>query len=190
MSHQPPHPLFSAAAVELSCTPSEGRYATAVSSAGAHVASSDAWGRIVDPQGREVLRAPIGFDGRDDRGTNARVYISAWDGTPLGEARVARYSVGPRSAKATLVVDSGAGEVARLEPQDRKGEELTVTAGGRAVGTLRRVAQRGLIRKEADYRLELTGEIDPSVRALILGAAIRYHALLMEAAAASRKGSY
>jgi hypothetical protein len=179
------HPLFRSAVLELSCAGGVGGGSAEVSDGlGTPLASSDPAGTIADPGGTVLLRAPLRFEGRDDRGTNAMLDLSGPDGAPLGEVRVQKFSVGPRSRKATLSVTSAGAEVARLEPED--GEESAITAGGRAAGTLRRTGKRGFIRSRTQYRLELTGEIDQRVRPLLLAAAIRQDALLTAAASAGQ----
>ena len=152
---------------------------------GQALATVDRAGEIADSTGNPLLLAPLRFEGRSDRGTNAMLDVSDPNGTPLGEVRLKRYSVTPRSRKATLSITAAESEVARLEPQDGKGEELAITSGDRPVGTLHSTGKRGFIRRSTNYRLELTGDVDDRVRQLVLAAAIRYDALLTAAASAS-----
>ena len=150
------------------------------------LAVSDGEGTIADPDGVQLLSAPLRFDGRRDRGTNAMLDVSAPDGKSIGEVRVKKFSVTPRSSKATLSLSAAGAELATLEPEDKKGEELAITAGDARVGTLRKKAKKGFIRTTTAYRLELVGDVDEQTRRLIVAAAIRYQALLSGAATAGR----
>jgi len=173
--------------LELACAGGLGGGTVEVSDeTGAPLGNSDRNGTLADSAGIQLLRAPLRFDGRRDRGTNAMLDVIASHGTALGDVRVKKYSVTPRSSKATLSLSSAGTEVACLEPADDKGEELVVTVGDRPVGTLRKKGKQGFIRTSTAYRLELMSDVDHQTRQLIVAAAIRYHALVYEAASASR----
>lgn len=174
--------------VEITCRGGFGGGTAEVSDGtGAPLATSDRAGTIADAQGTTLLRTPVRFDGRADVGTNAMLDVAGPDGAALGEVRVKKYFVGPRSRKATLTVTAAGTEVAQLEPQDGKGEESAITAGDRPVGTLRRTGRQGLIRTRTSYTLELTGDLDERVRPLLLAAAIRYDTLVSAAATAGER---
>jgi hypothetical protein len=173
--------LFRTTVLEIVCERSSaGQTAEVHDGTGTPLATSDGAGTIRDRGGADVLRTATSVEGPPRRNlVHARLTVSDAAGAALGEVRVVKYSSGPRSSKATLSVVAGDAEVARLEPQDRKGEEIAVTAGGTAVGTLRQTSRkRGLLRSSTTYRLELTGDLDAGTRPLVLAAAIRYHALV------------
>lgn len=180
-------PLFQSAVLELACAGGLGGGTVEVSDdGGSPLAASDSDGTLTGPDGVQLLRAPLRFDGRRDRGTNAMLDVSGPDGAALGEVCVKKFSVTPRSSKATLSLRAAGTEVARLEPGDDRGEELVITVDDAPVGTLRKKAKKGFIRTITAYRLDLTGDVDEQTRQLIVAAAIRYHALINEAAAAGR----
>ena len=181
------HPLFRAAVLQLDCTGGLGGGTVEIKDGtGTPLASADDGGTIADAQGAQLIRAPLRFDGDRKHGTNAVLDVAGADGAPLGQVRVRKYSVTPRSRKGTLAVMLGDAEVARVEPEDKKGEELAITAGERRAGTLRKTGSRGFIRKTTTYRLELTGDIEERLRPLVLATAIRYDALLNVAASAGQ----
>ncbi len=184
------HPLFRAAVLQLSCARSSaGQTAEVTDGANLPLAASDGRGAIRDSSGNELLRAPIALERRAERGTDTKLEVSDPAGIRLGEVRVTRYSFGPRSSKATLSLTADGAEVARLEPQDRKGEEVVITAGGAPVGTLRQTSRkRGLLRSSINYTVELTGDVEQRLRPLVIAAAIRYQALVAAAASASQRG--
>ena len=189
MSAAGTHPLWRAAVLELTCTRSSaGQTVEVQDGTGVPLASADDAGTIAASSGEPLLLAPLAWEGRRDRGTDAKLDVSDPAGTALGEVRVARYSVGPRSSKATLSISDATGEVARLEPQDRKGEELVIAAGDAQAGVLRKTGRkRGLLRSTTSYRLELTGPLEGQLRTLVLAAAIRYQKLLTEAASPTKR---
>lgn len=182
--------LFGAAILKFDCTRSSaGQTADVTDGADAPLASVDGAGTVSDRSGNPLLRAPVVFEGRGDKGTDVKLEVSDAGGERLGEVRVTKYSFGPRSKKATLSATlPGGEEVAKLEPRDRGGEQLEIDLGGASGGTLQQVSRkRGILRSTSSYRLELTGEIDRRVRPLVLAAAIRYQAVATAAANASQR---
>lgn len=179
------HALFRTAVVEVSAKGGVGGGTAEASAAGSPLATTDRDGRIADSSGAELLRAPIRFDGRKERGQNAVLDVAGPDGTPLGEVRVQRFTVTPRSRRATLKLGYGGADLALVEPQDKNAEESTITVAGRTVGTLHKTGKSGFIRSATTYRLELTGELDDRTRRLLVAMAIRYEALLTAVANAS-----
>lgn len=155
--------------------------------AGVALASVDDAGTVTGPAGETLLQARLEWEGRRDQGTGAKLAVSDAAGSALGEVRVLKYSVTPRSSKLTLSVVDAGGEVARLEPGDDN-DEIVVSAGDARVGTLRQTGRkRGLLRSTTSYRLELTGPLEGPRRMLVLAAALRYQKLLVEATHASER---
>jgi hypothetical protein len=79
----------------------------------------------------------------------------------------ARDGLGPRAA------------TERLEPRDKRGEQLTLTADGSQVASIAvAVVKRGFLRKGHVYTVALADEMPEALRPLALAVAIRYDALL------------
>jgi hypothetical protein len=158
-------------------------------SGGAPVATCDAAGAVRDTAGRELLVAPLRWDGRGERPTDAAIEVRAADGRPLGTGRVVKYGLGPRARKATVaVLDGQGGEAARLEPRDQRGEQLTLTAEGSQVASIAvAVVKRGFLRKGRVYTVALADEMPEALRPLALAVAIRYDALLNAVASAAAR---
>jgi hypothetical protein len=148
------HPLFSAAILQLSCTRSSaGQTAEVTDGAGLPLAGADGAGTITDRSGKPLLHAPIAFEGRGERGTDARLEVSDGAGERLGEVRVVKFFYGPRSSRTTLAVTVADGqEVATFEPRDRKGEQVEITVGDVPGGTLEQISRkRGILRSTTTY---------------------------------------
>lgn len=157
--------------------------------AGATLATSDAEGTIRDVAGDVLLSAPLRWRDRGDRPTDAGIEVTDAEGRALGSGRVVKYGVGPRTRKATMaIVDPQGGEAARLEPRDKRGEQLTVAANGAELATVA-VAQvkSGFMRKSRVYTVDLSGAVTDELRPLVLAASVRYDALLNAVVAASAR---
>ena len=188
MSAQGPPSLFQSPVLELTSAGGIGAGTVEVRDAsGVPLAAADRTGRIAAPDGTLLMETPIRFEGRRDIGTNAVLDVFAYDRTPVGEVHVKGWTVTPRTRKITLAAISAGTEIARLEPVDDRGDESVVTAGDQPVGTKRKTASQGFLRKSTNYRLELTGPIDERARWLVLAAAIRSDELLAEASTADRR---
>jgi len=100
-----------------------------------------------------------------------------------------KYGLGPRARKATVAVSDGqGGEAARLEPRDKRGEQLALTAGGSELASIDvAVVKRGFLRKGRVYTVVLAEQIPDEVRPLALAVAIRYDALLNAVTAAAAR---
>ena len=184
------HPLFRTPSLTVTPSGSGRGYRVEVTdSGGAPVATCDAAGAVRDTAGREVLAAPLRWDGRGEKPTDAALDVRAADGRPLGTGRVVKYGLGPRSRKATVALtDGGGGEAARLEPRDKRGEQLVLTAGGSELASIDvAVVKRGFLRKGRVYTVALADEIPAEMRPLALAVAIRYDALLNAVAAAAAR---
>ena len=155
--------------------------------AGAPLATSDAEGTLSDQSGAVLLRAPLREGGRGRNPADVGVEVAGGDGRPLGEVRVVKYRLGPRARSLTLEVrDTGGGEVARLEPRDKKGDRLGVAAGGTDVATVTvEVVKKGFLRKSRIYTAHLVGDVPEAARPLVLAGLIRYDAMLKAVMAAS-----
>ena len=164
------HPLWRASALALERV---GRRDIHVSErAGSVIAVCDQSGTIADPNGQVLVYAPAGYrpHQRRPKGTDVKADLyDAWQ-RPLGELRVVSYSYGPRSRKATIGVFTPEGEVARVEPRDKRGEEIAVRTPAGDVGELRASAKNR-------WELDLTGALDGLLRALVVTAAVRYPGL-------------
>jgi len=157
------------------------KYGVEVTDAGGTaLATCAADGEIRDASGALLLGAPLSWHDRGDKPTDALVAIADADGTPLATARVTKYGVGPRAKKATLDVTDPRGEpLLRLEPRDKRGEELALTAGETelATATIEQV-KAGFLRKARVYTVELGPAAPEPLRPLALATMIRYDALL------------
>jgi hypothetical protein len=146
---------------------------------GATLATCAADGTISDTSGARLLSAPLGWDGRGNKPTEAKVEIADADARPLGTARVTKYGVGPRAKKATIdVVDPQGGSVLRVEP-DKRGQALTLSAGETEVATAAvEQVKAGFLRKARVYTVDIRQPPPEQLRPLALAALIRYDALL------------
>jgi hypothetical protein len=183
------HPFWRAQSLVVAPTGAGRGYAAEIKdAAGAPVATCDAEGTVRDVSGDELLTAPVRWHGRRDRGLNAGIEIAA-GGRALGEGRVVKYGLGPRARKATIEIsDAQGGATARLEPRDKRGEELAVTANGADLATVAvAVVKKGFLRKSRVYTVDLAEPMPEDLRPLVLAATIRYDALLDAVAAASMR---
>jgi len=154
--------------------------------AGSTLATCDAEGVIRDTAGAPLLSAPLRWDGRGDKPTDAGVEIADAEGRPLGSARIASYGVGPRAKKATIeVADAQPTSVLRLEPRDKRGLELALTAGDDELATIAvEQVKAGLLRKARVYTVDIAQPAPEPLRRLALATVIRYDVLLNAAVAA------
>ena len=146
---------------------------------GAVLARSEADGTIKDGAGSLLLRAPMR---KAHRPGDVAIDVADAEGKKLGEAKVAGYTVGPRARKLKLAIRDSAGtELARLEPRDRRGEELELAAGGSSLATVsvERV-KVGFLRKSRVYTVDLIADVPMPVRLPALAGIIRYEAMLKE----------
>ncbi|MGH2979675.1 MAG: hypothetical protein ACRDLQ_08570 [Solirubrobacterales bacterium] len=184
------HPFWRAPSFTVTPSGSGRGYTVEVKDqAGATLATADAEGTIRDRSGDVLLIAPLRWQDRGDRPTDAGIEVADAQGRPLGSGRVVKYGVGPRARKATMtIVDPQGGETARLEPRDKRGEQLAVAANGAELATVA-VAQvkSGFMRKSRVYTVDLSGEIPDELRPLLLAASVRYDALLNAVVAASAR---
>jgi hypothetical protein len=142
-------------------------------------ATSDDEGTIKDGPGAVLLRAPL----RKAYGpSDVAIDVADAEGRKLGEARVTKHSLGPRARNLTLTISDPAGsELARLEPRDKRGEELVVVAAGSDVATVKvEHVKAGLLRKSRVYTAGLVAEVPEPERSLALAGIIRYEAMLKE----------
>ena len=148
--------------------------------AGSTLATCSADGTIRDASGAVLLSAPLGWDGRGDKPTDAFVSVADADGRPLGTARVTKYGVGPRAKKATIDVTDGQGShVLLLEPRGKRGEELRLVSGEAELATIAiEQVKAGFMRKERVYTVDLGTAIPEPLRPLALATAVRYDVLL------------
>lgn len=156
---------------------------------GAPIATCDATGAVRDDSGVELLAAPLRWEGRGQRPTDAGIQISDSEGRTLGAGRVVKYGLGPRARKATIsIVDPQGVEAARLEPRDKKGEQLVVTTNGTELATVAvAVVKTGFLRKSRSYTVDLTEQLADPLRPLVVATAIRYDALLGAVMSASER---
>lgn len=173
--------LLQATELELKCArSSDGQTTEARVPGGEVVGTSDGSGVIADSGGGVLLRAKVSFAGA--KAGSGRLDVADEAGQALGSVTLGSFRFGPKALKATLIVSDAAGnEVGRFEPQDKKGQDVAILAGGAQVGTLRQTAHdRGLRRSATTYRLEL-GQAGERVRTLLLATALRHQALLVAA---------
>lgn len=143
-------------------------------------AKGEADGTVKDETGAVLLRAPLR---KAHRPGDVAIDVEDAEGRKLGEACVTHYSFGPRGRKLTLTIrDSAGSELARLEPRDKRGEELGLVAGGSDVATLRvGHVKSGLLRKSRVYTVDLVAEVPEPARLLAMAGIIRFEAMLREA---------
>jgi hypothetical protein len=146
---------------------------------GAVRARSEDDGTIQDEAGSVLLRAPL-RKAREPE--DVAIDVSDAGGRKLGEASVTKHALGPRARRLTLTIrDSVGTELARLEPRDKRGEELGLVAAGRDVATVRvEQVRAGLLRKSRVYIADLVAGVPEPVRSLALAGIIRYDAMLKE----------
>jgi hypothetical protein len=146
---------------------------------GAVRARSEDDGTIKDEAGSVLLRAPLR---KAHSPGDVAIDVADAEGRKLGEAGVAKYSLGPRSKTLTLTIQDAAGsEVARLEPRDKQGDEFGLSAAGSDVATVRvERVKVGLLRKSRVYTADLIAEVPEPVRSLAMAGLIRYEAMLKE----------
>ena len=156
---------------------------------GGVLATCNAEGVVRDQSGEQLLAAPLRWHGRGDRPTDAGIEVADPAGRGLGAGRVVKYGVGPRARKATIaMIDPQGDEAARLEPRDKRGEQLAVTTNGSELATVAvNVVKTGFMRKSRVYAVDLAAAIPDPLRPLVLATAIRYDALLNAVAAASTR---
>ena len=157
------------------------KYGVEVTDAGsATLATCTADGTITDGSGGLLFNAPLRWEGRADKPTDALVEVADAAGSPLGTARVTKYGVGPRAKKATIeVTDSHGAPVLRLEPRDKRGQELVLTAGDTEVAAVAvEEVKAGFLRKARVYTVETGNAAPEPLRPLALATLIRYDALL------------
>jgi hypothetical protein len=184
------HPLWRTPSLIVSPSGSGSGYTAEIKDqTGALLATCDAGGTVRDQSGDGLLVAPLRWEGRGDRPTDAGIEVTDPEGRGLGVGRVVKYGVGPRARKATIaMIDPDGGEAARLEPRDKRGEQLAFTANGSELATVAvNVVKQGFLRKSRVYTVELPGEIPDALRPLVLATAIRYDALLNAVVAASAR---
>src|SRR5688500_7641285 len=115
----------------------EGYQAEIADQSGGALATTDGSGTVRDSSGTVLLQAPI--QSEVPRHGTPKIEFSVTDGTgtTLGSGRVVKYGIGPRSKKATVAVtDAQGNEVVRLEPADKKGEQLAIHSDGNEVASV------------------------------------------------------
>lgn len=138
-----------------------------------------------EPLLRLALQEPGRMSGRRDDPTRAVLEVGDAQGRPVGSARIAKYSFGPRAKKLTLVLTgSGGEETGRIEPADDHGRQLSATAAGAEVATVSvEQVKVGFLRKARVYTVRFADEPSP----LLLGAILGYEGLLSAAQAAAMR---
>ena len=163
------------------------KYGVEVTDAGgATLATCAADGTISVPSGAQLLSAPLRLEGRGDKPTDATVAIADAEGVPVGTARVTKYGVGPRAKKATIEVTTPQGEsVLRVEPSDKRGQELALTAGETEIATVTvEQVKAGFLRKTRIYTVDIRQPPPEPLQPLALATLIRYDVLLNAVVAA------
>lgn len=143
-------------------------------------------GTIKDESGSVLLVAPL----RKARSAgDVAIDVADAGGRTLGEVSVAGFTIAPRRRKVTLTIrDSSGSELARLEPRDKHGEQLSLAATGSDVATVRvEQVKSGFLRKSRVYTVDLLAEAPESLRPLAMAALIRYEAMLKEVEALSMR---
>lgn len=154
--------------------------------AGAPVASCDTGGAITGTGDEAFATATLLDQGRRPKPGGVGLSVSSPGDGALGGAKVSKYRIGPKARKVTLAITNGQGEdVARLEPRDKRGVELELTASGSAIATVGiEQVKSGFMRKRRVYTARLSG--DPGQNAaLLLAVLIRYDAVLNEVVSAA-----
>lgn len=157
----------------------DGRGAAVSDGGGSPIASCDAGGTISDAASNAIASANLLDQGRRPKPGGVGLVVSSPSGGKLGEARVAKYRIGPKARRATLAISDGqGGEAGRLEPRDKRGAELELTAAGSVITTVTmEQVKSGFMRKTRVYTASLMG--DPGQNAaLFLAVLVRFDAAL------------
>lgn len=157
-----------------------GHTATITDTSGGAIGSVDAGGSVCDAGGAVLLRAPVRYEAK--RHGPVQVDMDLFDpaGAPLGGGKLVKYNIGPRSKTAHVaMLDPSGAEVARIEPADKKGEELTVSGNGSQYASIA-VAEvkAGFLRKNKAYTVSVVGAVPEATYPLVLAAIARYDAVL------------
>lgn len=154
---------------------------------GSLIGTSDAAGRVMDAVGGVLLQAPVRYEAPRTGPISVEMPIADAQGRALGTARVVKWGLGPRSKKATVaLLDPEGEEVARVEPEDKKGEKLVATAGGVSLASVDVTdVKTGFMQKAKVITATLPAEIPKLIRPLVLCAIVRYYAIIEGLEAAS-----
>ncbi len=175
------HPLV--AASQFIVHPSNtggGHTAEVTDPSGSKIGAWTAAGDILDEAGTKVLETPVKWDAPRHGPITVEMQINDAAGSTLGAARVAKYTLGPRAKRLTVAISDAAGtQVGRIEPTDKKGEQLKVSVGEIPVASVD-VAEvkAGFLRKKRVYATQVTGAMSDAARPLVIAALLRYDALL------------
>jgi hypothetical protein len=186
------HHLFSATSFGIFPTNSGAGHTAEIKDAGGTpIGSWNPSGDILDASGSKVLSAPMQWDAPRRGPFKVELQILDASGEPLGAARVAKYTLGPKSKKLTVSISDTTGtEVGRIAPLDKKGEQLGVTVGEIQVGTVEvSTVKAGFLRKNRVYSARFMGSISEAARPLVVGTLLRYDALVDGVISASTKDS-
>ena len=148
------------------------------------LATCDDAGNVTAADGAPLLSAPfVGPRGLlRSNDWEGRVDVSGPDGSPVGRIDMTRFAVGPFRKKLTLALRAaGGGEVGRLMIADKKGRELSVTAGETEVARIVQVARdRGLARTVERWSVQAGSSPPPPVDVLGAAAVLRYNKIFAE----------
>lgn len=186
------HPLVAASQFNVHPTNSGGGHTAEITDpSGSKIGAWTAAGDILDDSGTKVLSAPVKWDAPRHGPITVEMQINDATGSALGAARVAKYTLGPRAKKLTVAISDTAGtQVGRIEPLDKKGEQLKVSVGEIPVASVDVTeVKAGFLRKKRIYATQITGAMSESARALVVAALLRYDALLDGVLSASMKDS-
>lgn len=158
---------------------------------GGTIATCDQDGVVTDASGTTLVTAPVRWESKPNRPIEAEIQIVDPDGISLGSGGVVKYGIGPRSKKATVaIMDSQGKDAVRLEPTDKKGEQLNLSSEAGTLATITVAEEKtGFLRKSRLYRVEVTAEVTEALRPLVLAAAVRYDALLEALTAGAMRDS-
>lgn len=156
-----------------------GHIATIVDASGGALGSVDADGSVRDA-GAVLLRAPVRYETKRHGPLQVDMDIFDPAGAPLGSGKVVKYGIGPRSKTAHVaMLDPDGAEVTRIEPADKKGEELTVSGGGSKYATVAIAeVKAGFLKKNKVYTVSVVGAVPEAAYPLVLAAITRYDAVL------------
>jgi hypothetical protein len=186
------HPLVTASQFKVHPTNSGGGHTAEVTdSSGSKIGAWTAAGDILDDSGTKILSAPVKWEAPRHGPISVEMQIADGSGSSLGSARVAKYTLGPRAKKLTVAISDIAGtQVGRIEPVDKKGEQLAVSVGEIPVASVDVTeVKAGFLRKKRIYAIQVTGSMSDSARPLVIAALLRYDALLDGVLSAAMKDS-
>jgi hypothetical protein len=170
---------------------SDGQTAQVLGEGDALLATCDDAGAVKGADGATLATATFVWPrGVKSRGDEARIDVAGADGSPLGVLEVRRFGFGPFSKKLTIGLrDAGGADVGEMTIADKKGRELSVTAGGAEAAQLAQVDRdRSLARTVERWSLQVKSRPPAPADLLAAAAVLRYGKFMSEIPAQANRG--